>query len=420
MVDDLSPGEETWIAGRLLPSERDRLLLRDRTGAVTVSLNPDCGTVAAGDIVDLRGVFANGVFLVREAIRLAPGSPVPTVGSANAALWRLGAEPFERGVSLRRAVREFFESRGFLEVETPCLRPSGGQEPHLDPFRTRIQTREGEKDAFLITSPEYCHKRLLAAGREKIFELARVFRNGPEEGGGFHWYEFTMLEWYRAYASYVEIMADVESLVAFAASAVESGVTDRFKPPFQRLTMAEAFGDLAGIDLTPYLRRNAGDFAADAVRSGRCGLSAEDSPDTRFFKVLVSAIEPELAKLGAVFLIDYPASQASLSKIKEDDPTLCERFELYLNGVELANGFTELNDPREQARRFAEEAREKKACGKRPVPRDRAFLDALELGMPPSGGVALGLDRLAMVLFGETDLHPLLPFSATPWESAPP
>lgn len=416
MAGHLAPGEETWIAGRLLTAADGRLLLRDASGAVAVSMTPDCGAVSAGDIVDLRGSFDRGVFAVREAIPLAPGRPVPAEGSANAALWRLGAKPFERRATLRRAVREFFEQRGFLEVETPCLRPSGGQEPHLDPFRTRVQTRDGERDGFLITSPEYCHKRLLAAGCEKIFELARVFRNGPEEGGGLHWYEFTMLEWYRAYASYVEIMADVESLVASGARALESAERARLETPFRRLTMAQAFEDLAGIDLAPYLMGKGEDFAADAARSGQFGLSADDLPDTRFFKILVSGVEPELAALGAVFLIDYPATQASLSKIKEEDPLVCERFELYLNGVELANGFTELNDPCEQEKRFIEEAREKEACGKEPVPGDRAFLDALQLGMPPAGGVALGLDRLAMVLCGESDLHPLLPFSAEKWD----
>jgi len=415
MVADLSPGKETWIAGRLLPGKEDGLLLRDATGGVTVALPSDCAAVAAGDIVDFCGALEEGLFSVRKAIRLAPGGAVPPVASPNAPLWRMGAEPFERRAALRREVRGFFESRGFLEVETPCLRPAGGQEPYLDPFRTQIRTRSGRKDAFLITSPEYCHKRLLAAGCEKIFELARVFRDGPDEGGDLHWFEFTMLEWYRAYASYEEIMADVESLVGRAARNLAGVGASLLASPFRRLTVAQAFDELAGIDLGPYLHHGADDFAADAARSGQYGLSPEDSPHTRFFKILVSAIEPRLADLGAVFLTDYPAAQASLSKINEDDPSLCERFELYLNGIELANGFTELNDPREQERRFGDEAREKKASGMRPVPEDRAFLEALELGMPPSGGVALGFDRLAMVLFGETDLRPLLPFSGAPW-----
>jgi len=416
MVADLVPDEETWIAGRLLPRAGGALSLRDASGSVAVRLVPPCGAASAGDIVDLLGTFQGDLFTARDTIRLAKGHPAPAEDSANAALWRLGAEPFERRASVYRAVRDFFGSRGFLEVETPCILPAGGQEPHLDPFKTRVRTREGEKDAFLITSPEYCHKRLLAAGCEKIFEIARVFRNGPEEGGGLHWYEFAMLEWYRAYASYLEIMADVENLVAFTARAVESAEAPRLEPPFERITMAQAFDDLAGIDLVPYLEGRGEEFAADDALSGRFGLSADDSADARFFKIIVGAIEPGLRDRGAVFIVDYPATQASLSKVNEDDPLVSERFELYVNGVELANGFSELNDPVEQERRFRAEACEKEACRLDPVPRDLAFLEALQLGMPPAGGVALGLDRLAMVLFGETDLHPLLPFRTESWK----
>jgi lysyl-tRNA synthetase class 2 len=240
--------------------------------------------------------------------------------------------------------------------------------------------------------------------------MTRAFRNGAEEGRDAHWYEFAMLEWYRAYASYIEIMEDVENLTASVAHAMKSPVREKLKPPFCRLTVRDAFRECAGVDLEPFFSDDRQAFAAQESASGKFGLAAEDPPDARFFKILVGGVEPELRGMGAVFLVDYPASQAALSKIKPDDPAVCERFELYAGGMELANGFTELNDPVEQRRRFEEEARSRAALGTRPVALDEAFLEALELGMPPAGGVALGLDRLMAVLFGCGEIDPFLPF----------
>jgi lysyl-tRNA synthetase class 2 len=418
-IDRISKGKQAWISGRLVVEEGEVLVLRDASGSIPVEIESnvavrgrsgECGGASPGDLVDLLGCLEEGIFRVQEVVRLAPGRRFPGPDSANSVLWKTGAEPFIRKSRLRSAVRAYFEERGFLEVETPSLLPAGGQEPHLNPFRTKVETAGGKVDAYLITSPEYCHKRLLAAGHENIFELARVFRNGSEEGRDQHWYEFTMLEWYRAYASYEEIMADSENLVFYSAATLGADGADRFRPPFRRLTMADAFGELAGIDLAPYLDGKGEDFARREAEDGRFGLVREDAPDARFFKILVAAVEPALRDRGPVFIVDYPASQAALSKIREDDPRVCERFELYIDGVELANGFTELNDPAEQRRRFEEDARIKAAGGLDAVPVDEAFLEALELGMPPAGGAALGVDRLAMVLFGEKSFDAFLPF----------
>jgi len=410
LIAALAGGERVWIAGRLLAAEDGEFRLRDASGTIKVRFEGGVAGAAPGDLADLHGFLENGIFHADESVRLAPGRPSPSSGSANAALWAAGAEPFIRRNRIKDAVRAFFRERGFLEVETPRLLPAGGQEPHLNPFRTSVETVRGEADAYLITSPEYCHKRLLAAGHERIFEMARVFRNGSEEGRDLHWFEFTMLEWYRAFACYEEIMDDAENLVFHAARAAGTDAAGALHPPFRRMTMAEAYRELAGVDLEPYLSGNGPEFARREADEGRFGLGPDETPDDRFFKILVAAVEPALRNLGPVFLIDYPAAQAALSKIKPDDPRVCERFELYINGVELANGFTELNDPAEQRRRFEEDARVKAAGGREAVPVDEAFLEALELGMPPAGGVALGLDRLAMVLCGENGLDAFLPF----------
>jgi len=418
-VAGLTEGARVWISGRLLAETDGSLRLQDSSGRVPVAFEHgsparehtrDAARTAPGDLADLCGRLEKGIFVVEEIVRMAPGLPSSGRGSSNAALWKAGAAPFIRMNLLEDSVRRFFRERGFLEVRTPRLLPAGGQEPHLNPFHTTVETAGGEIPAFLITSPEYCHKRLLAAGHEKIFEAARVFRNGPEEGRDRHWFEFTMLEWYRAFASYEEIMEDVENLVFHAAMSVDARAAAAFRPPFRRISLKQAFSQFAAVDLEPYLAGNEKDFARREAEEGRFSLDPHDAPGDRFFKILVAVVEPALSNLGPVFLVDFPAAQAALSKISPDDPRVCERFELYINGVELANGFTELNDPVEQRRRFEEEAGIKAARGLAAVPIDESFLEALELGMPPAGGVALGMDRLAMVLFGEETLDAFLPF----------
>lgn len=364
----------------------------------------------SGDLVEALGTLeSTGRFKIMELKVLAKGYPSPPTLSPNAGLWKMSREIFTKRRKCKEALRRFFFERGFEEVETPILVPAPGQEPFLDPFHTRLDDGIQGLDRYLITSPEYYHKRLLAAGFEKIFEIARVFRNGPSEIKGLHHAEFTMVEWYRAYASYLEIMEDMERLIHHMAGACDSPRAAAMKPPFPRVTMKEAFMQHAGVDLSPFLKKDPS-FARDECRKGLYGLEESDDPSTRFFKIFIAKVEPRLGAASPEFLIDFPSSQASLSKIKTDDPEICERFELYFEGVELANGFTELNDPREQQIRFDEEARERAARGGSPVPQDPAFLEALELGMPPSGGVALGFDRLFMVLTGGKGLTDAIPF----------
>lgn len=403
-------GRHVWIAGRLKRLE-GHLYLEDGSG--TIGLDWKGGLPALlseGDILEVQGeALPGGRFAVEHFRRLAPGRPVPPRGSPNEFLWNLPSDLFEKRRRLKDALRSFFLERGFLEVETPILVPAPGQEPHLDPFSTRLEDGKGGKNRYLITSPEYYHKRLLVAGYEKIFEMARVFRNGPSEMSGLHHVEFLMVEWYRAFASYMEIMEDTESLVHALAREAGTPSGNRFEPPFERLSLEEAFARHARVDLVPYLSEDPS-FAREEALRGDFGLQPDDSLRLRYFKIFVAGVEPKLGRPRPVFLVDFPASEASLSKLREDRPEVCERFELYIDGVELANGFTELNDPGEQRNRFDAEAAERAKRGAAPVPRDEAFLEALELGMPPSGGVALGFDRLLMVLFQKDVLWKVIPF----------
>jgi lysyl-tRNA synthetase class 2 len=277
------------------------------------------------------------------------------------------------------AARSFFTSRNFLEVDTPELVPSPGLDLHLD----AIEALGG----YLITSPEYQMKRLLAGGLPRIFQLCHVFRRG--EVGARHNPEFTMLEWYRAFAGVEEVMRDTEELVA-ETFLLLAGRT--FEHPFARLSVGDAFLRFASV--------SEDDFFA---------LAANDTES--FFRILVDRVEPAIASLEQpVFLVDYPLSQASLARPKPADPRVCERFELYVGGVELCNGFGELTDPVEQRRRLLADQQTRASLGKPVYPIDERFLAALEEGMPPSAGNALGLDRLVALALGEPDIARVMPF----------
>lgn len=257
-------------------------------------------------------------------------------------------------------IRAFFDARDFVEVDTPVRIPAPAPEPHIDcpPSGTW----------YLRASPELQMKKLLAAGLPRIYQIGPCFRAG--EKGRKHSPEFTMLEWYRAQADYQDIAADMEALVG--------GLLAHFRgivcKPFVRLSVREAYRRFAGWDPVA-------DFDQD-----------------RFDFDMAEKIEPNLPK-EPTFLMDYPAPAASLSKLKTDDPRVAERWELYVDGMELANAFTELTDPVEQRRRFVSAKNERRTLGEADYPLDEDFLAVLGT-MPPSGGVALGVDRLAMLVCG--------------------
>lgn len=296
---------------------------------------------------------------------------------------------------LRRLIREWFRNQGFFEVETPALVRAASQEPYLSPFEIRVRDEQGgEEQAWLITSPEYAMKKLVAAGFPKIFEVARCFRN-REPRGSLHNPEFTLLEWYRTETDYRGIMEDTEQMVSWVADGLEKEgftvqKTVNLDPPWERLSVREAFKQYADVELENEFGRK--DF------------------EDWFFKTFLTSIEKKLGHDSPTILYDYPASQAALARLKPEDPRYAERFEVYMGGVELANAFSELSDVNEQRNRFVKEQAMRQKMGEPAHPIDEEFIAALEAGLPPCGGIALGVDRLAMSLLDAKSISEVLFF----------
>ncbi len=289
------------------------------------------------------------------------------------------------------ATRAFFTARGCLEVETPCLVPSPGAEVHLRAFETRFVPYFGageEQRLYLRTSPELAIKRLLAGGVGPCFEIARVWRNG--EASDRHAAEFTMLEWYRPGMGMHSLMDETEAYLRAVWPACPPA-------PFARITMQDAFARWVGIDLLGTIRA---DGTGDAAAIGARG---DETWEDAFFRLLAERVEPAIAPVPS-FLTHWPAPQAALARRDPAEPRAALRFELYAGGLELANAFEELTDPAEQRARFTADMAERARLYADPWPVDQDFLAALEHGMPPSSGIALGFDRLVMLATGAREI----------------
>jgi lysyl-tRNA synthetase class 2 len=295
--------------------------------------------------------------------------------------------PSTRNLTIRskalQACREFFYSAGFIEVETPVRIPAPAPELHID--------APASGGAWLRASPELHMKRLLADGHERIFQIGPCFRQG--ERGARHAPEFTMLEWYRTPADYADILRDCEGLVRYVVRQVTGGTTltcgSRMidvATPWPRLTVREAFRQHAGWDPVT-------SFDAD-----------------RFDLDMVNQVEPALPASRPCVLMDYPAAAAALARLKPGDPAVAERWELYLGGLEIANAYSELTDAGTQRKRFQECNRDRQAAGRAAYPLDEPFLAALTRGLPPCGGIALGIDRLVMLLCNARVIDEVRPF----------
>jgi lysyl-tRNA synthetase class 2 len=315
--------------------------------------------------------------------------------------------------AITKAVRAWFDEQGFVEVETGILQISPGNETHLHAPRTELRDGAGQGvTRYLRTSPEFAAKKLLAAGEQKIFEFARVFRD--RERGDLHLPEFTMLEWYRAGAGYDAVMADSIVITAHAAQATGIGrfsfrgkTADPFAEP-ELLTVAAAFDRFAGIDLLATVMDGTGDRAALAgAAGGKVRVSDDDTWSDIFSKLLVEHVEPHLGQEQLTVLFEYPAPEAALARTKPSDPRVAERFEIYACGVELANGFGELTDAEEQRRRFTAAMDEKQRRYGERYPLDEDFLSAVAQ-MPQASGTALGFDRLVMLASGAAKIDQVL------------
>jgi len=305
---------------------------------------------------------------------------------------------------LLERIRAFFSERGVLEVETPILSTAAVTDPMLASLATRYTGPRFPRGQtfYLHTSPEFPMKRLLAAGSGSIFQVCKVFRDG--EAGRLHNPEFTMLEWYRVGFDYHRLMDETDELVMRLLAPTMS-----FDAP-ERLSYREALQRYAGLD--PHTA-SAGDFAAVA-KAHKIGVAPEllTQNDLSVWRdlLLTHVVEPKLGQGRLTFIYDYPASQASLARIQPGDPPLAARFELYLNGIELANGFHELADADEQRTRFERQLHTRATSGQPVVPMDERLLASLEHGLPDCAGVALGFDRLVMLAAGARSIAEVLAF----------
>jgi lysyl-tRNA synthetase class 2 len=318
----------------------------------------------------------------------------------------------EMRARLTAATRAFFAGNDFLEVDTPALQVSPGMEPHLAAFATELIAPDhlSRRPFYLHTSPEFAMKKLLAAGLPRIFQLAHVFRNG--ERASTHHPEFTMLEWYRP-GDYAGIIDDSARLMA-AISAVAGrnrvgwrGVDCDLTAAPEIVTVQAAFARHAeGLDVLA----TEGDVGALAREARRIGVRVGEGDrwDDLALRILAERIEPKLGAGRPAFLTEYPAEMASLARLTPGDPRVAERVELYVCGLELANGFSELTDAAEQRRRFAADMDLKERLYGVRYPLDEDFLAALAHGVPESAGMALGFDRLVMLLTGAERIEDVL------------
>jgi lysyl-tRNA synthetase class 2 len=397
-----------------------------------------------GSLVRILGRWDGSTLHVTDLLHHAPGAlPTwtarprsPSPGESAEARSRLNAQ-----------IAGFFESRGFIEVTTPAWVPEPGTDLYLDPFAAAFipegappTARERGVQGWLHTSPEFAMKRLLVEGFERIWQRCPAWRNG--EVSARHAPEFTILEWYRAWEPVDAIMDDVEALVRLALGGVARHAAAGqlreidVRGPFKRLTMQQLVAQSCdGLDLLqaleyeplraacarhgllpsrvgPPTRKTEQLYALNLAReaAGAAQMTVEDPRWAElFFELQVTYIDPALDRMGAVFVTDWPAPLAVLAARDPRDPRVAKRFELYIGGLELTNGFEELTDPAEQRARFEAELASRRAEGMAPLPLPTRFLDALSRGMPPASGVALGLDRLLMLAIGAPTLQHVCP-----------
>jgi lysyl-tRNA synthetase class 2 len=299
-------------------------------------------------------------------------------------------------------VRRFLDDEGFVEVETPVLQPLYGG-AMARPFTTHHNALG--RDFYLRIATELYLKRLIVGGLERVYELGKDFRN--EGVDTTHNPEFTMLEWYEAYADYMDIAERCERLVYAVSQAVGYEGELDFTPPWRRETLAGAILDRTGIDILA--RRERGQLAAEMRR--RELAVPEQATWPQLVDELVSEyVEPTL--IQPTFLLDFPVEISPLAKDHRSVPGLVERFEAFVNGMEIANAFTELNDPDEQRRRFESQRRFAAAGDEEAQPYDEVFVQALEQGMPPTGGIGIGIDRLVMIMTGMRSIREVVLFPA--------
>ncbi|MFA7245043.1 MAG: EF-P lysine aminoacylase EpmA [Candidatus Magasanikbacteria bacterium] len=322
-------------------------------------------------------------------------------------------ENLEKRFEILKLIREFFWSKNFIEVETPLLIKYPGQEPNISAIETIFHNEQKQEfRGYLHTSPEYAMKKMLAAGFTNIFYLGKTFRD-EESFGGTHNPEFTMLEYYRVNADMFALMTDIEELFAFLEERFkgneERGMGNENKSfKFLKITMRDLWLKIINIDLDEYLTR---EKMWELCKEKKYNVEENENYEELFYRIFLQEIEPELKNMGAVIVYNYPSSMASLSRISKENSNYAERFEVYIDGLELANAFSELTDSQEQLKRLEAEQKERKRQGKKVYEIDMDFIEAVGQ-MPNSAGIALGVDRLVQLFTSCQNINNVLTLPA--------
>jgi lysyl-tRNA synthetase class 2 len=388
----LKPSPPFSLGGRFLRQE-NRHFLFDALGAVEVFASPSLfASLNNGDLVVMQVSKADEAGLLVTEVRREVKSQGPFGSPPKPHAAKFGA--------FVEQIRRFFRERQLAEVLTPSLVSCPGLEPTLEPFATQILWERKARPAYLPTSPEIHLKKAMALGFSDCFEIKNCFRQG--EFSAHHEPEFLMLEWYRGFADLRQIAVDLGDLIEFLCR--ENG----FDPPgeFVETDFAKLFLRHFDFRLTP--KTTAEELRELCVRQG-VPTDGSDSFNDLFHRLLIERLDGEIARLGAVIIRRFPPSQAALAKLDADG--WADRFEFYWNGLEIANAFHEVNDPEEQIERWSEEQRERERLGRSYLPQDPELIQALRHGMPPAGGIALGVERLYMACAGVDDLKELRLFS---------
>jgi lysyl-tRNA synthetase class 2 len=301
------------------------------------------------------------------------------------------------------AIRRFLDEHGFVEVETPVLQPLYGG-ALARPFTTRHNALD--RDLYLRIATELYLKRLVVGGLERVYELGKDFRN--EGLSNKHNPEFTMLEWYEAYADYDDVAARCEALVSAVADAIGYAGEHSFRPPWRRETVRDAIRDRTGVDILAHRTRD--ELAAAMVEHGLEAPAGDTWAQLVDLELISKHVEPQLQ--DPTFLMDYPVQLSPFAKRHRSEEGLVERFEAFCGGIEFANAFSELNDPDEQRERFEAQRTAARSGDEDAQPYDESFVEALELGMPPTGGIGIGIDRLVMILTGAKTIREVVLFPA--------
>lgn len=338
-------------------------------------------------------------------------------------------ENFVKKAEILASIREFFAIEGFLEVDTPTLVPSP------DPcFFNEVFKIEGE-NLYLTTSPEFYIKKLLAAGLKNVYQITKAYRNW-QENDPLHLSEFTILEWYRDNADYTDLMRDCENLINFTIKNLNNknkidtelcgrislwqktknptlldiiryqGMEINLTPPWKKISCKEAFKKYADVNLDEFV--NIG-YARKVCRQKGYQVNEKDTWEELYHQIFLNEVEPKLPKEQPLILYDYPAPLAALSKIKKSDPKYAERFEFYIGGLELGNGYSELTDWQEQEKRLKADIETRKIKGMKVFDYDHDFVEALKSGIPKTAGIAVGIDRLVMLFTDSSDIHEVTP-----------